>query len=72
MDLQTTIIWKDYKSRLWLLTLILSIIMIIGGVYILANNGAMLQIVGAIIVSYGVIDVIENMIFIKKIENYLD
>ncbi len=72
MDLQTTIVWKDYKSRLWFLTLILSIIMIVGGIYILVNNGAMLQIVGAIIISYGIIDIIENMIFIKKIENYLD
>ena len=72
MDLQTTIIWKDYKSRLWLLTLILSIIMILGGIYILVNNGAMLQIIGTIIVTYGIIDIIENAVFIKKIDNYLD
>ena len=72
MDLQTTIIWKDYKSRLWLLTLILSIVMILGGVYILVNNGAMLQIIGTIIVTYGIIDIIENAVFIKKIDNYLD
>ena len=72
IDLQTTIVWKDYKSNLWLLTLILSIAMILGGVYILINNGAMLQIIGIIIVVYGIIDVIENAIFIKKIDNYLD
>ena len=72
MDLQTTIIWKDYKSRLWLLTLLLSIVMILGGLYILINNGAVLQVVGTIIVIYGIIDVIENAIFIKKIDNYLN
>ncbi len=72
MDLQTTIIWKDYKSKLWLLTLILAILMIIGGVYILINNGAMLQIIGTIIIVYGAIDIIENVVFIKKVENYLD
>ncbi|MCI8471241.1 MAG: hypothetical protein HFJ35_07300 [Clostridia bacterium] len=72
MNLQTTIVWKDYKSRLWLLTLILSITTIIAGVYILVTNGAMLQIVGGIISIYGIVNIIENTIFIKKIENYLD
>ena len=71
LDLQTTIIWKDYKSRLWLLTLLLSIVMIVGGIYILINNGAMLQIVGGIILAYGIMDIIENIVFIKKIDNYL-
>ena len=46
--------------------------MILGGIYILVNNGAMLQIVGGIIVVYGMIDIAESVIFIKKIDNYLD
>lgn len=72
MNLQTTIAWSDYQSRLWLLTLILSIVTIIAGVYILVTNGAMLQIMGAIIMVYGIIDIIESVIFIKKIDNYLE
>ena len=72
MNLQTAIVWKDYKSRLWLLTLLLAIVMIVGGIYILVNNGAMLQIVGGIVVAYGIIDVVESIIFIKKIDNYLE
>lgn len=72
MNLQTTIVWKNYKSRLWLLTLLLSITMIIAGIYILINNGAMLQIVGGIIVAYGILDIVESVIFIKKIDDYLD
>ncbi len=72
MNLQTTIVWKDYKSRLWLLTFILSIATIIAGVYILVTNGAMVQIVGAIIIFYGIMDIIESTIFIKKIDNYLE
>ena len=72
MDLQTTIIWKDYKSKLWLLTLILAIIMVLGGIYILINNGAVLQIIGSIIIIYGIMDIVENVIFIKKVDNYLD
>lgn len=72
MNLQTAIVWKDYKSRLWLLTLLLAVTMIIAGIYILINNGAMLQIVGGIIVAYGILDIVESVIFIKKIDDYLD
>ena len=72
MNLQTTLVWKDYESRLWLLTLLFAIAMIIAGIYILINNGAMLQIVGGIIVTYGILDILESAIFIKNIYNYLD
>ena len=46
--------------------------MVIAGVYMLVNQGAVLQMVGVIILAYGIVDVIENVIFIKKIDNYLD
>ena len=46
--------------------------MIGAGIYILVNNGAMLQIVGGIIVAYGIVDVLESFIFIKKMDHYLD
>ena len=72
MNLQTTIIWKDYKSRVWLTTLILAIAMIIAGIYVLVNNGVIIQTIGVAIVIYGVIDVIENVIFIKKVDDYLE
>ena len=72
MNLQTTIVWKDYKSKLWLTTLILAIVMIIAGIYVLINNGAILQTVGIAIVVYGIVDIIENVIFIKKVDDYLD
>lgn len=72
INLQTTIVWKDYQSRLWLLTLILSILTILSGIYILVTNGSMVQIIGGIIIAYGIIDIIERTIFIKKIDNYLE
>ena len=72
MNLQTAIVWKDYKSRLWLTSLILSILTIIAGIYILVNSGAILQTIGIIIVTYGIIEIIESVIFIKKIYNYLE
>ena len=71
INLQTTIVWRDYKSKLWLLTLLLAIVMLLGGIYILVNNGAMLQMIGVMIIIYGIIDILESVIFIKKIDNYL-
>ena len=72
MNLQTAIIWKDYKSRLWLLTLLLAILTIIIGIYVLINTGAILQAVGISILVYGIVDIIENFIFIIIFDNYLE
>ena len=72
MNLQTAISWKDYQSRLWLGTLIGSIITIIAGIYVLANSGAIIETIGWIIIVYGVIDIIERVIFIKNVDNYLN
>lgn len=72
MNLQTAIVWKDYKSRLWLITLLLAIVTIIVGVYILANTGAILQTIGIAILVYGIANIIESFIFIKKVDNYLE
>lgn len=71
LKLQTVFVWKDYKSRLWLLSLIFSILIIAAGIYVLVNTGAIGQALGIVIVAYGVVDVIENIIFIKKVDNYL-
>ena len=72
MNLQTAIVWKDYKSRLWLLTLLLAIATIVVGIYILINTGAILQTIGVAILIYGLANIIESFIFIKKIDNYLE
>ena len=72
LNLQTAIVWKDYKSKLWLLTLLLAIATIIVGIYILVNTGAVLQTIGVAILVYGLVDIIESFIFIKKVDNYLD
>lgn len=70
MNLQTTIVWKDFKSKLWWMSFILSILMIVAGIYVMANSGAILQTIGMIIIAYAIINIIENIIFMKKIDNY--
>jgi uncharacterized membrane protein HdeD (DUF308 family) len=71
MNLHTVSVWKDYKSRLWLITLLGAIANIIAGIYVLANTGAILQTIGVVIIVYGVIDIIDRVIFIRKVENYI-
>ena len=40
--------------------------------YVLVNPGALIQTGGIAILIYGIVNIIENMIFIKKIDDYLD
>lgn len=71
MNLQTTIVWKDSKSKLWWISFVLSILMIIAGIYVMVNSGTILQTIGIIIIAYAIINIIENIIFMKKIDNYM-
>ena len=72
MNLHTVAVWKDYKSRLWLVTLIGAIVNIAVGIYVLANSGAILSTIGVVLIIYGVIDIIDRFIFIRKVENYIN
>ena len=71
MNLNTAARWKDYQSRVWLATLLGSIAIIITGVFVLANSGVLMSTIGVILIIYGTIDIIERLVFIKKVENYL-
>ena len=67
-NLQTTIIWKEYTSRAWLVSIILSIITIAAGIYVLINSSVIMNVIGVIILIYGVVNVIEDIIFMKNIK----
>ena len=54
-------------ADIWIMSLILSIIMIIGGIYIILQNGVLILTVGIIMLVYSVIDLIESIIFIKNV-----
>ena len=56
---------------MWNVSLILSIIMIISGVYILFQNGALILTIGIIMLVYSIIDLIESVIFIKYVDELL-
>ena len=56
------------KIDMWNVSLIFSIIMLICGLYILLQSGALITTLGIIILAYSIIDLIENIIFIKNID----
>ena len=56
------------ESKIWIISLALSIIMLICGVYIVANSAALVATIGVFILIYSIIDIIENIIFLNNIQ----
>lgn len=71
MDLQTTLVWKEVKSPYWTVAVLLSILMMLAGIVILVNQNILITTMGVMIVIYGVLDIIDRFIFIKKINDYM-
>ena len=45
--------------------------MMLAGIIILINKDIVLTTMGIIIVIYGILDIIDRIIFMKKIDNYM-
>ena len=62
--------FKLYEAKLniWITSLILSIIMTIGGIYMLLTNGALILTIGIFVLVYSVMNLVESIIFIKYVE----
>lgn len=71
MDLQTILIWKQVRSPYWTVALLLAIFMILSGIMILVNQGILLTVLGGLIIAYGILDIIDRLIFMKKINDYM-
>ena len=59
------------QVKIWSISLILSIIMIIGGIYMLFQRGALVLTLGIIMLVYSIIDLIESVIFVKYVDELL-
>ena len=71
MDLQTILMWKQVKSPYWTISLIFTILMILAGIVILINQEIVLTAVGFLIIVYGILDIVDRFIFMKKIKDYM-
>lgn len=62
---------KNINSKLWAFVLILSIVMVVGGVYVTFYPGALIVTLGVIILIYSIIDLIEGFIFMRNMNDIL-
>ena len=63
--------WKQVKSPYWTITLIFTLLMILAGIVILINQEIVLTAVGVLIIVYGILDIVDRFIFMKKINDYM-
>lgn len=67
MDFQTTLIWKEVKSPFWTASLIISMLMMLAGIVIIVDTNILFTTVGIITIVYAVLDIIDRVIFMRKI-----
>lgn len=61
---------KTLKLNIWIYSLILAVIMFICGLYITMNSGAVIVTIGIFMVVCSIIDIIEDIIFLKSVKEY--
>lgn len=59
---------KALKNNMWIYTLLVSILMFGCGLYIALNEGTIIITIGILMLIYAVMDIIENIIFIRYIK----
>lgn len=59
-------IFKDINNKMWLFFIISSIAAILVGLYIILHSGAIIQIVGALVIIYAILDIVETIIYNKN------
>ena len=59
------------QISMWNMSLVLSILMIIGGIFILFQSGSIVLSIGIIILVYSILDLVESIIFMKNVDELL-
>lgn len=67
--ISSSIKMKNLKIKLWIYSMIISIIMFIFGLYIILNSGAIIETIGIIMIIYSIMDIIESVIMIRNIKD---
>ncbi len=62
---------KRINSKAWIYSLLLAILMFSCGLYVIVNTGAIIVTIGAMMLIYGIIDIIESIIFMKNVKEIL-
>lgn len=59
---------RAVKSNIWIYSLVIAVIMLLCGLYVIFDAGAIIQTIGAIMIAYAIMDIIENIIFINNVK----
>ena len=59
---------KNLSLNIWKFSLILSVIMFILGMYVTMNSGAVVVTIGVMMIVSSILDIIEDIIFIKNVK----
>lgn len=58
-------------NKIWVPVLFISITMLLSGIYIIASPGAVIMTIGIIMVVYGIMDIIEEIIFMRNVKDIM-
>lgn len=59
---------KSLSLSVWIYSCLLSIVMFACGLYIVLNSGAIIVTIGTMLLIYSIIDIIEDVIFMKNVK----
>lgn len=62
---------RSIKVKIWIYSLILAIVMLICGLFVIMNSGTIITTIGIMMVVYAVIDIVENVIFMRNVKDIL-
>lgn len=68
MRMSLSVKLKALNLNVWIYSLILAIVMFICGLYIIMNAGTVIITIGIMMIVYSVIDIIEDVIFMKNVK----
>ena len=63
--------WKERKSLYWTLSFVFALIMIVAGLVVISSPGVIGSFIGISIIVYSVLDIIDRIIFMKKVDNLM-
>lgn len=61
----------DTDNKIWVPVLLIALAMLICGLYIIAVPGTVIMTIGIIMVIYGIMDIIEEVIFMKNVKDIM-
>lgn len=61
----------DADNKIWVPVLLIALAMLICGLYIIAVPGTVMMTIGIIMVIYGIMDIIEEVIFMKSVKDIM-